>query len=197
MQRESCCCTNTPYDLIRHLYTTANYKKRMLILFPPGLGDLSCWHIPEAWAGLVPKDGLSWGWWNWGGCTRQWALPHGLGMPVPLCTGPQPQDRGSSCSETMPTAPKGYGASELKELWKSPWAPCLLVLGFQPPASFLGVSPPMDESTLYIVVLKELGFVQGKGEGRRNGTQALGVSPVTFHSDNPGAGLSLRLWSPQ
>ena len=105
--------------------------------------------------------------------------------------------RGSSCSETMPTAPKGCGASGLKELWKSPWAPCLLVLGFQPPASFLGVSPPMDESTLYIVVLKDLGFVQGMGERRRNGTQALGVSPGTFHSDNPGTGLSLRLWCPQ
>ena len=62
---------------------------------------------------------------------------------------------------------------------------------------FLGVAPPMDESTLHRVVLQELVFVQGMGEGRRNGTQALVVSPGTFHSDNPGTGLSLRLWFPQ
>ena len=37
-----------------------NYKKRVLTLFPSGLSDLGRCHIPEAWAGLGPLDGLSW-----------------------------------------------------------------------------------------------------------------------------------------
>ena len=118
----------------------------MPTLFPSGLGDLGCCHIPEAWAGLVPKDGLSWGWWSWGGWTSQWALPHGPGEPVPLCISPQPPDPGGSiCSESMTTAPKAFGASGLEELWKTLWAPCLLVLGFPPPTPFLRITPPMDE----------------------------------------------------
>ena len=32
----------------------------MLTLFPSGLSDLGRCHIPEAWAGLGPLDGLSW-----------------------------------------------------------------------------------------------------------------------------------------
>ena len=171
----------------------------MLTLFPSGLGDLGCCHIPEAWAGLVPKDGLSWGWRSWGGCASQWALPHGPGEPFPLCISPQPLDAGtSSCSGTTPTASKGCATSGLGELWKAPWAPCLLVLGFLPPASFLRVAPPMDESTLPRVVLQELGCVQGMRLGRKkNGTQALSSSSGTFHSDSPGTRLSPRLLFPQ
>ena len=117
-----------------------NYKKRMLTLFLWGFSNLGCCHIPEA---LGPLDGLSWGWGRLGGCASQWALPHGPGGPVPLCTGPQPPDPGgSSCSETTPTAPKGRGASGLEELLKAPWAPRLQVMGFPPPASFLRVTPP-------------------------------------------------------
>ena len=142
----------------------------MSTLFPSGLGDLGCCHIPEAWAGSFPKDGLSWGWWGWGVCASQWALPHGPGEPVPLCCNPQPPDPGGfSCTNTTPTAPKGCGASGLEELWKAPWAQCLLVLGFPPSASFLRVTPPMDESTLPRVVLQELGFVQGTGVRKEEG----------------------------
>ena len=43
------------------LLQNTNYKKRMLTLFPLGLSDLGRCHIPEAWAGLGPLDGLSWG----------------------------------------------------------------------------------------------------------------------------------------
>ena len=142
----------------------------MLTLFPSGLGALGCWYIPEAWAGLVPKDGLSRSWRSWGGRASPWALPHGPGEPLPLCISPQPPDPGGpSCSETTPTAPKGRGASGLEELWKALWAPCLLVLEFPPPASFLRVAPPMDESTLPRVVLQELGFVQVSGVGKEEG----------------------------
>ena len=150
----------------------------MLTLFPSGLGALGCWHIPEGCTGLVPKDGLLWGWRSWGGRASQWALPHGPGEPAPLYTGPQPPDPSrSSCSGTTPTAPKGCGGSELEELWKAPWAPCLLVLGFPPPASFLRVIPPMDESTLPRVVLQQLGCVQGTGVRKEEG---MGHKPWVF-----------------
>ena len=159
----------------------------MLTLFPSGLSDLGCCHIPEAWAGLGPLDGLSWDWGRWGGYASQWAMPHRCGVPVPLCTHPQsPDPSRSSCSETTPPAPKGCGASALEELWKAPWVPCLLMVRFPPPASFLSVAAPVDESTFHRVVLQELGCVQETGvrkEGRRNGTQALGVSSGTFHSN--------------
>ena len=149
--------------------------------FPSGLGDLGCCHIPEAWAGLFPKDGLSWGWWSWGGCASQWALLHGPGEPVPFCCNPQPPDPGgSSCTKTMPTAPKGCGDFGLEELWKAPWAPCLLVLGFPPSTSFLRVTPPADDSTLP-QALWELGCVRGCwGTGKKSGDQALAVSSATF-----------------
>ena len=37
--------------------------------------------------------------------------------------------------------PKDGGVSGLEELGKMLWAPCLLVAGFPPPASFLRVTP--------------------------------------------------------
>ena len=49
------------------------------------------------------------------------------------------------------------------------WVSCLLVLGFPPPASFLRVIPPMDESTLPRVVLQQLGCVQGTGVRKEEG----------------------------
>ena len=69
-----------------------------------------------------------------GRCASQWALPHGPVEPV-FCTGPQPPDPGGPpCCETTPTAPKGCGASGLKELWKA----CgLLSSGGQVPTSSL------------------------------------------------------------
>ena len=36
-------------------------KKETATTLPSGLGHLGCCHIPEAWAGWFPKDGLSWG----------------------------------------------------------------------------------------------------------------------------------------
>ena len=142
----------------------------MSTLFPSGLGGLGCCHIPEAWAGLVPKDGLSRSWRSWGGRASPWALPHGPGEPLPLCISPQPQDAGtSSCSETLPLLPK-----DVQPLgWKSSEKPCgphvSWCWSFPPPASFLRVAPPMDESTLPRVVLQELGFVQVSGVGKEEG----------------------------
>ena len=135
--------------------------------FPSGPGALGCWHIPDAWAGLVPRDGLSWGWRSWGGCASQWAHRPAWRACSPLQGPTTSRSRRSSCSETTPTAPERCGASGLEELWKASRAPCLLVLGFPPPASFLGVAPPMDETTLHRVGVKATGICPGDG-GRKN-----------------------------
>ena len=86
------------------------------------------------------------------------------GVPAPLCRGPQPPDPGG------PPAVK-LRLLHLKDVgplgWKSSRAPCLLVLGFPPPASFLGVAPPMDETTLHRVGVKATGICPGDG-GRKN-----------------------------
>ena len=120
------------------------------------------------------------------------------GVPAPLCRGPQPPDPGG------PPAVK-LRLLHLKDVgplgWKSFEKPRGLYVSWcwgshlQPPSlgsPHLWMKPPSTEW-----VLKQLGFVQGMGEGRMNGSQALGVSPGTFPSDNPGTGLSPRLWLPQ
>ena len=57
--------------------------------------------------------------------------------------------------------------------WKSSEKPCgphvSWCWSFPPPASFLRVAPPMDESTLPRVVLQELGFVQVTGVRKEEG----------------------------
>ena len=138
----------------------------MLTLFPSGLSDLGCCHIPEA---LGPLDGLSWGWGRLGGCASQWALPHGPGGHVPLCTGPQPPDPGgSSCSETTPTAPKGRGASGLEELWKPPGLHVSRWQGSRLQLPSFG-SPHLWWKHLHKVVLQESGCVQGMGVRKEEG----------------------------
>ena len=175
----------TRYNIVSHVYTNTNYKKRMRTLFPSGPSDLGCGHIPEAWSGLGPLDGLFWDWGRWEGGASQWALPSGPGVPVPLCTSPQPPDPGSSaCSETTPTALKGYGASGLEELWKAPWAPCLQVTGSHLQLPSLG-SPHLWWKHPPQSGVARIGMCPGHRdeEGRRNGIQASGVSSSTFHSN--------------
>ena len=89
----------------------------MLTLFPSGLGDLGCCHIPEAWAACFPRmdchgaDGAG------GGVPANEPCPMDLVSLLPLRMVPQPPDPDkSSCSETIPTAPKGCGASGQEEL---------------------------------------------------------------------------------
>ena len=148
----------------------------MLTLFHSGHSDLGCYHSPEAWAGLFPKDGLWWGWQSWEGFASQWAPPRGPGKPTPLCPGQQPPDPGGfSCSETTHAAPKGCGASGLKELWKARWVQVSwrwgssrLPLG-RPPCGWK--HPPQSG-------VAGTGIWPGnrsKG-GRRNGTQALSAN---------------------
>ena len=116
-------------------------------------------------------------------------------MPAPLYKGPQPPD----AVKLLLLHPKDVEPLGWKSFEKT-WVPCLLVLGFPPPASFLRVTPPMDKSTLPRVVLQQLGCVQGTGVRKEEG---MGHKPWVFLlalstlTDNLGTGLSPRLWLPQ
>ena len=75
---------------------------------------------------------------------------------------------GPPAAEPAIVPPKDGGASGLEEFCKVPWALRLLVvgLGFPPPASFLRVTPPVDDTRFCRVVLQSgsvLGM-EGKGE---------------------------------
>ena len=162
----------------------------MPTLFPSGLGALGCWHIPEAWD-CHGADGAG------------EDVPANEPCPVDLaCLLPSARAHNLQIQGVLLLWNNAYCTQRMWSLWaggalKSPMVSMSPGVGVPTSSLFLGVAPPMDESTLHRVVLKEQGFVQGEGERRRNGTQALGVSPGTFHSDNPGTGLSLRLWFPQ
>ena len=77
------------------------------------------------------------------------------------------QFRCSRRSETIPTAPKGCGASGLEELWKAPWAACLQVMGFPPSASFLRVTPPMVKAPSTEWCCRSWDVSRAEGEGRK------------------------------
>ena len=166
----------------------------MLTLFPSGLGDLGCCHIPEAWAPCFPRMDC------------HGADGAGEGVPAPwsrwACS-PLPRPTTSRSRRTLLQWNYAYCTQRMWSLWaeralKSPVGSCLLVIGFPPPASFFRVLTFTYESTLPRVVLQELGCVQGIRLGRKkNGTQALSSSSGTFHSDSPGTRLSPRLLFPQ
>ena len=79
------------------------------------------------------------------------------------------QFRCSRRSETIPTAPKGCGASGLEELWKAPWAPCVQVMGFPPPASFLRVTPLRGQLLLQssVAIVEICRGIKAQREGRK------------------------------
>ena len=89
---------------------------------------------------------------------------------------------------------------ELRSRFTPPPTAASLRSGFPPPASFLRVAPPMDDNTRSRVVFQELGFVPG---AKDKGEKVMRHKPWVFlqaHStliDNPGRGLSLRLWLPK
>lgn len=112
--------------------------------------------------------------------------PLGPGVPGPVLIGPQsPYQRGLPYSCTKPRAPEVMLHSGREgELSKTPGGPRLLGMGFPPPASFHGVAPPTDYTSLIRAVSQALGFPSGvKGNGEeamRHNT--FGVSSGTFHS---------------
>ena len=99
-------------------------------------------------------------------------------MSASLCTGP-PDPGGSSCRLHL-LYPKDVEPLGWKSFGKSPG---LHVSGDGvPTSSFLpSGQPTYDEGTLQSGVAGIPGH-RGK-EGRRNGTQALGVSSSSFHSE--------------
>ena len=98
--------------------------------------------------------------------------PHGHGLPVPLCISPQSADPGDPpAAEPTLAPPKDGGVSGLEELCKVLWAPCLLVAGFPPPASFLRVTPLRGQLLLQSgVAIVEIcrGIKAQREEGRRH-----------------------------
>ena len=160
----------------------------MLTLFPSGLGDLGCWHIPEAWVPRWTVVGRQ----SWERCAGQWALPHRPACLLPSAPAHNLQIQGVLLhpKDVEPLGWKSYEKPpglHVSQCWGSHLQPPSLGLPHlwwkHPPES--GVAGT--------------GMCSGDGgeEGRRNGRQALGVSSSTFHSDSPGTGLSLRLWFPQ
>ena len=136
---------NTLQHCKSHLHQkNTSYKKRMLTVFLSGLSELGCCHIPEAWAGLSPLAGLSWGWGRWGGCASQWALPMDLACLFPSAPAHNFQiQAGPPAVKLHLLHPKEVELLGWKSFGKPPWAPCLQVMVFPPPASFLRVTPPM------------------------------------------------------
>lgn len=144
LQRESCCCT--PKSKIKKKKKILQHCKSLIHQYEIQITKRACQlYSPQALVTWAPGTSLkpgSPGWtvvgltelgeMCWPMSPAPWAC-----MPAPLCTGLQSPDPGH------PTAPTGCGASGLGELRTGPWAPCLPVLGFPPPASFLGVAPPV------------------------------------------------------
>ena len=199
LQRESCCCT--PKSKIqKKKKKILQHCKSLIHQYEIQITKRACQlYSPQALVTWAPGTSLkpgSPGWtvvgltelgeMCWPMSPAPWAC-----MPAPLCTGPQSPDPGH------PPAPTGCGVSGLGELRTGPWAPCLPVLGFPPPASFLGVAPPVVKAPQR-VVLQKLGCVQGVGVRKAGG---MGHKPWVFlpalcSLDSPGTGLSLRLWFP-
>ena len=93
--------------------------------------------------------------------------PRGPGVPAELCPGPP------TLKSSLQQA-KDAGACGLEELREVPWAPWLLGVGFPAPASFLSVSPPVDDSVLP-QALWEPGCVRGYWvTGKTSGDASLG-----------------------
>ena len=103
--------TNKPCNIVSHLYTNTKYKlhKENADSIPLGPWWLGLLSHPQSLGRLGSQGWTDVGLMVWGGCASQWALPHGPAVLVSLCTGPQPPDPGgSSCSQTMAAAPKGW-----------------------------------------------------------------------------------------
>ena len=132
--------------------------------------DLGWCHIPGVWVDLGPQTGLSWSWGSGEGAPgneprtvtdMNFLFPSVWAHSLQIQAGPP-------AAEPAIVPPKDGGASGLEEFCKVPWALRLLVvgLGFPPPASFLSVTPPVDDTPFCRVVLR-LGSVlgmEGKGE---------------------------------
>ena len=108
------------------------------------------------------------------------------GVPGPLCIPQSPDPGGLPYSYTKPRAPETMLRSGREgELSNVPGGPRLLGVGFPPPASFHGVAPPMDHSSVIRAVSQALGFVCGlKSEGEEAMRhKPFRVSSGTFHSN--------------
>ena len=97
--------------------------------------------------------------------------PLGLGLPVPLCMSLQSPDPGDPpAAEPTLVPPKDGGVSGLEELCRVLWAPCLLVAGFPPPASFFRVTPLRGQLLLQsgVAIVEICPGIKAQREGRKH-----------------------------
>ena len=166
----------TTHNSANHLYTRIQNKhnrkerktKELLTLFPSGLEHLGWRPTPGAWAGWVPRRG----------CPGA----EGAGEDMPANKPPTPLDMDflfpsawvhnlqilwdPPAAELNLVLPKDGGVSGLEELCKVPRAPCLLVVVFPPPASFLRVTPLRGQVPLQsgVAIIGIAWGMKGKGE---------------------------------
>ena len=120
--RESCCCppetNNTLYNIVSHLQANAKHRlqKENADCSPR---TLVAWLLPYPWS--LGRPGA-----------------HEL-----IVLGLRGLDIGPPEAKLRLIHPKDVVAAGPEELWKTPWARSLLVTGFPPPPSFLGVAPPV------------------------------------------------------
>ena len=167
----------------------------MLTLFPSGLSDLGCCHIPEAWAGLGPLEGPSWGWRSWGGCACHEPFPMDLVCLFPSALAHNLQiQAGPPAAKLHLLHPQDVEPLGWKSCEKPPglhvsrwWGSHLQPPSLGSPHLWLK-HPPQSGASGTGMCPGE----RGKG-GRRNGTQALGVLARATLMDNPGTGF----WFPR
>ena len=89
-------------------------------------------------------------------------------MDLILPGGPDPGD--PPAAEPTRVPPKDGGGSGLEELGKVLWAPCLLVAGFPPPASFLRVTPLRGQLLLQsgVAIVEICPGIKAQREGRKH-----------------------------
>ena len=119
---------------------------------------------------MGPQAGLSWAEgageglpgkqsptpWTWTACSP-------LHEPTISRSGDPP------AAEPTLAPPKDGGVSGLEELCKVLWAPCLLVAGFPPPASFLRVTPLRGQLLLQssVAIVEICRGIKAQREGRK------------------------------
>ena len=172
MQRESCCCTSKTKIKKSHIlqhckspihqYEIQITKRECRLYSPRAL-------VPWAAASLKPGQARFPGMDCHGAEGAGEAVPGNEPCPMDLaCLLPSAGAHNLQIQGVLLQWNYAYCTQRMWGLWagralKSPVGPCLPVIRFPPPASFLWVVPPMDESTLPRLVLQELGCVQGTG----------------------------------
>ena len=159
---------NHLYTRIQNKHNRKERQKNCWLCSPRALGTWAGVTLLEPGAGWVPRRG----------CPGV----EGAGEDMPANKPPTPLDMDflfpsawvhnlqilwdPPAAELNLVLPKDGGVSGLEELCKVPRAPCLLVVGFPPPASFLRVTPLRGQVPLQsgVAIIGIAWGMKGKGE---------------------------------